>query len=47
MPKNRCGLGDGRQLRQVRVHARTVAGDDDGVGGQIDIQRLIELTGGV
>ena len=35
-------LGDGGQLRQVRVHAGAVAGDDDGVLGEVDGQRLVE-----
>jgi hypothetical protein len=36
------GLGDGRQAGQVRMHAGAVAGDDDGVGGEVDLQRLVE-----
>ena len=40
--RRRGRLGDGRQRGQVRVHAGAVTGDDDGVGGQVDVQRLVE-----
>ena len=43
-----CGrrrrLGDRRQMREVRVHARAVPGDDDGVRGQVDVERLVEAS---
>ena len=29
-------------VRQVGVHPRAVTGDDDGVGGEVDVQRLVE-----
>ena len=35
-------LGDRRQMVQVRVHAGAVPGDDHRVGGQVDVQRLVE-----
>ncbi len=36
------GLGDGRQMRKVLVHPSAVTGNDDGIGRQVDGQRLIE-----
>ena len=35
-------LGDGRQPGQVGMHTRAVPRDDDGVGRQVDVERLVE-----
>ncbi len=43
----RCGrLRDGRQCGQIGVHTGAVPGDDDGVGCQVDVERLVEDDGG-
>ena len=40
--RRRGRLGDGRQPGQVGMHTCAVPGDDDGVGRQVDVERLVE-----
>ena len=40
--RRRGRLGDRRQRGEVRVHTRAVSGDDDGVRGEVDVERLVE-----
>ena len=36
------GLGDRRQVREVGMHPGAMSGDDDGVFGEVDVNRLVK-----